>query len=165
VVYEILSYLPARDLKTVRLVNRLLSEIGYKNTFWSELCRLKWTEKLCLQTVPVPSPQIPDRTSDDGMDIIDEEEEQNPMALDKYLLSMERFEDHTYDELKPSTLYDLAYCFPAFHLVEGSWLRAFNLVNSHMEVNYLHTTVRKDHFSISDTQWELYNLLNFMKVI
>ena len=64
-VYQILSYLPARDLKTARLVNRLLSGIGKKNIFWSELCRQKWSEKLCLETLPVPSPHVPDTEDSD----------------------------------------------------------------------------------------------------
>jgi hypothetical protein len=153
VVYQILSYLPARDLKTARLVNRLLSGIGKKNIFWSELCRQKWSEKLCLETLPVPSPHIPD--TEDSDDEMYSEEEIEPMDLNTYLLSMKRFEDHTYDELKPRSLHDLAKLFPAFHHIEGSWLFAYNLIEKHFEISYLHTTVRKDHFSISDTQWEL----------
>ena len=85
----------------------------------------------------------------------DEEEAPEPVPLEEYLLSMKDFKEHTYDELKPATLYDLARFFPAFHFVEGSWLRAFNLVLQHMEVSYLNNTVRENHFSISDTQWEL----------
>jgi hypothetical protein len=155
VVYHIFWYLSARDLKAVRLVNRLLARFGGRNIFWSELCRLKWQEKLCLQTLPVPSPLIPERRdSDDEMEDSDMEEE--PMKLDAYLLSIQNFEDHTYDELKSYSLYDLAHLFPAFHLVEGSWLRAYNLVEHHLEISYLHATVRANHCSISDTQWELY---------
>ena len=51
------------------------------------------------------------------------------------------------------TLYDLANRFPAVHLLEGSWLGAYNLVEQRMQIPYLHS-VRKDHFSVSDTQWE-----------
>jgi len=118
---------------------------------------MKWSEKLCLQTIPVPAPHVPDRCSDDddGIEDIDEEQSQ-PMGLDNYLLSMREFQDHTYDELVPKTLYELAYYFPAFHYVEGSWLRGFNLVDQHMEIPHLHATIRRDHYSISDTQWELY---------
>jgi hypothetical protein len=155
VVYHILWYLPARDLKAVRLVNRLLARFGGKNLFWSELCRLKWLQKLCLQTLPVPSPHLPEPCKpNDEMEISDMDVE--PMTLGPYLLSMENFEDHTYDELKPGALYDLAYLFPAFHLVEGSWLHAYNLVERHLEISYLHSTIRANHCSISDTQWELY---------
>jgi hypothetical protein len=147
VIYHVLSYLPARDLKTVRLVNRFLAEIGQKNIFWSDICRLKWSEKLCLTAIPMPAPHIPDPDSD---------EEEEEITLDEYLNSMESPRDHTYDELKPYTLHDLVQRFPAFHYVEGSWLRAYNLVEQHMQLPYLHSTVRADHFSISDTQWELY---------
>ena len=105
----------------------------------------------------MPVPCAPDQCSDedDGIENIDEQET-GTIALSTYLLSMQNFQDHTYDELVPHTLYDLAYYFAAFHHVEGSWLRAFNLVNQHMEIPYLHATVRRDHYSISDTQWELY---------
>lgn len=81
--------------------------------------------------------------------------EEEQMTLDAYLLSIQNFEDHTHDELKPASLHDLAYLFPAFHLVEGSWLRAYNIVEYHLEVPYLHATVRANHCAISDTQWEL----------
>jgi hypothetical protein len=54
------------------------------------------------------------------------------------------------------TLYDVANRFPAFHILEGSWLRAYNLVEQHMQIPYLHSVVRKDRFSVSDIQWELY---------
>jgi hypothetical protein len=157
VVYHILWYLPARDLKTARLVNHRLADLGRRNILWSDLCRIKWSEKLCLQTIPVPAPRVPDRCSDDDIEIQDIDQEQNePMGLDKYLLSMQDFQDHTYDELVPTTLYELAYYFPAFHHIQGSWLRAFNLVEQHMEISYLHATLLRDHYSISDTQWELY---------
>lgn len=156
-VYQVLWYLPAHDLKSVRLVNRLLADIGRQNVFWSDLCRIKWSEKLCLQTIPVPTPRIPCRCpdDDDGMEDIDGEKSE-PVGLDKHLLSMQDFQDHIYDELVPTTLYELAYYFPAFHHVEGSWLRAFNLVDRHMEISYLHATAQRDRYSISDTQWELY---------
>jgi hypothetical protein len=159
VVHQILWYLPARDLKTVRLVNRLLANVGGQNKFWSDLCRIKWSKKLCLQTIPVPTLRVHEQCSDedDGMEDVDEAQGE-PMELDKHLLSMQSFQDHTYDELVPKTLYELAYYFPAFRYVQGSWLRAFNLVDQHMEIPYLHATVRLDHFSISDTQWELYFL-------
>jgi len=101
----------------------------------------------------MPAPQIPDPESDDGI-VSDEDEE---MTLDEYFASMKSLHDHTYDELKPYTLYDLANRFPAFHLLEGSWLRAYNLVEQHMQIPYLHSVVRKDHFSVSDTQWEFYS--------
>jgi hypothetical protein len=159
VVYHILSYLPARDLKTIRLVNRLLAQLGQKNTFWSDLCRIKWSEKLCIETIPVPSPHIPQRNDYDDCDMTDIEdvtEPSSPITLESHLLSMQCFEDHTYDELVPKSLFELVSFFPAFNLVEGSWLRAYNLVDQHMEIPYLHSTVRSDYFSISDTQWELY---------
>ena len=152
-VYHILSYLPARDLKTARLVNRFLAQIGVENFFWSPLCHEKWSEKLCLCTLPVPSHHVPEPDSDDEMDSDDEDVE--PMSLDEYLLTMENFNDHTYDELKPATLWDLATFFPAFKLVEGSWLRAYNLVQKNFSIPYLHATVRADHYAVSDTQWEL----------
>jgi hypothetical protein len=158
VLYHILSFLPARDLKTVRLVNRLLSDIGRKNIFWSDLCREKWSEKLCLQTMPMPSPHVPEPPSDDEWDgpaRLDEAMEIDT-SLEAHLLSMKNFEKHTYDELKAYTLYDLAYYFPAFHCVEGSWLQAYNLVNHHFEISYLCARVREDHYTVSDTQWELY---------
>lgn len=159
-VYQILSYLPARDLKTVRLVNRFLAQVGIENFFWSELCRLNWSEKLCLRTLPVPSPHIPEPDSDDEgyrYDAQEEDEEEvEPIPLDQHLLSMDNFYDHTYDELKPATLWDLATFFPAFKLVEGSWLRAYNLVKKNFSVPYLHASVRADHYAVSDTQWELY---------
>ena len=151
-VYHILWFLPARDLKTVRLVNRLLGRLGAENLFWSELCRLKWSEKLCLQTIPVPSPDIPEPDSDDPVDSDDEEE---PMTLEEYLSSMEDFRNYTYSELKSATLWELATFFPAFTLVEGSWLQAYNLVEKNFSIRYLHATLRADHYSISDTQWEL----------
>jgi hypothetical protein len=154
VVYQVLSYLPARDLKTLRLVNRFLAAIGGKNTFWSELCRLKWSEKLCLKTIPMPSPHIPDPESDDDMH--DTNEDVGEITLDEYFDSIESPQDHVYDELKPYSLWDLAQRFPAFHCLEGSWLRAYNLIEQHMQIPYLHNTVRTDNFSISDTQWELY---------
>lgn len=156
-VYQIVAYLPARDLKSLRQVNKFLAQVGLKNMFWSELCKLKWSETLCLESLPVPSPHIPERDpEDEWMTDYDEEQEVvEPVPLEQYLLTMKDFKEHTYDELKPATLYDLAHFFPAFHLLEGSWLRAYNLVIKHMEQPYLHATVRADHFSISDTQWEL----------
>ena len=157
VVHHILSYLPARDLKTIRLVSRLLAHAGRKNTLWSDLCRTKWSEKLCLQTIPVPSPHVAQQDSDDMNDDVKAQESEPPMSIEEYLLSMENFSDHTHDELKSETLHNLAQFFPAFTLVEGSWLRAYNLVERHMEISYLHATVRKDQYSISDTQWELYH--------
>jgi hypothetical protein len=100
----------------------------------------------------MPSSRVPDKdfTSDY------EDEDEKPIELEEYLLTMERFEDHTFDELEPKSLYELAWYFPAFTIVQGSWLYAYNLVQRHLEVPYLHSTVRKDEFSISDTQWELY---------
>jgi len=156
VVFHILSFLPARDLKTIRLVNRLLAHIGRKNVFWSELCREKWSEKLCLQTLPMPSQPIPEATSDDELDGLAEDTHMT-RSLESHLLSMRKFENHTTDELIPYTLYDLAYYFPAFHYIEGSWMRAYNLVNQHMEVSYLCARFREDPYTVSDTSWELYS--------
>src|SRR5579862_9544508 len=113
VICHILTYLPARDLKTVRLVNRLLSRVGRENIFWSELCRSKWSEKLCLETLPMPHPSMPE-PSDDDMDIT--EEEIDIPTFEEHLKAIKSFEDHTFDEFKPKRLYDLAYLFPAFHL-------------------------------------------------
>jgi hypothetical protein len=101
----------------------------------------------------MPSPHIPDPESDDDMQDTEDVEE---MTLDEYFDSIESPQDHVYDELKPYSLWDLAQRFPAFHCLEGSWLRAYNLVEQHMRIPYLHNAVRADHFSISDTQWELY---------
>jgi len=151
VVCQILTYLPARDLKTVRLVNRLLAKIGRENIFWSELCRHKWSERLCLETLPMPHPQTPQQSEDD-MDI----EKPELPTFEEHLKNMDCYEDHIFDEFKPHRLYDLAYLFPAFQLVEGSWLRAYNLVEQHMQIPYLHATVRQNAYSVSDTQWELY---------
>jgi len=161
VVFHILSFLPARDLKTVRLVNRLLADIGRKNVLWSELCREKWSEKLCLQTLPMPSPHIPEATSDDTLDrlVPPAEDIDLDRSLESHLLSMRKFENHTDDELRPYSLHDLAYYFPAFHCVEGSWMLAYNLVNQHMQISYLCARVREDPYAVSDTQWELYRLL------
>lgn len=164
-VCHILTYLPARDLKTIRLVNHFLAQVARKNIFWSELCRIKWSEKLCLETIPVPTPHVPERTDKhDDCEVmdIDDEEEIQPMGLVAYLSSMENPEEHTYDELVPKSLYELAYFFPAFNIIEGTWLRAYNLIDQHMEIPYLHSTVRCNHFSVSDTQWELYLFLLFM---
>lgn len=69
---------------------------------------------------------------------------------------MTNFGDHTYDELKPATLWEIAHFFPAFSLLEGSWMRAYNMIEQHFEVSYLHSVVRQDCFAVSDTQWELY---------
>ena len=140
----------------MRLVNRFLAQIGIENFFWSELCRLNWSEKLCLRTLPVPSPHIRSPTSSDDERDSDDEEEQEDVPLSQYLLSMEDFYDHTYDELKPATLWDLATFFPAFKFVEGSWMRAYNLVRRNFSIPYLHASVRADHYAVSDTQWELY---------
>jgi hypothetical protein len=156
VVYQILWYLPARDLKTIRLVNRLLASIGKNNIFWTDLARLKWSEKLCLTTLPLPSPTAPSPPSSlYEMDTLEPEE---PLPdTQTYLREMQNFGDHTYDELKPCTLWDLAHFFPAFILLEGSWLRAYNMIEQHFEVSYLHAMVRQDVFAVSDTQWELYS--------
>ena len=145
-VYQILWYLPARDLKTIRLVNKLLSTIGRNNIFWSSLSQLKWSQKLCLTTLPVPSPSLPP-DDDDAKGVADTE---------TYLREMTNFGDHTYDELKPATLWEIAHYFPAFTVLEGSWMRAYNLIEQHFEVGYLHSVVRRDCFAVSDTQWELY---------
>lgn len=165
-VYQILRYLPARDLKTIRLVNKLLSRIGRNNLLWSSLARQKWSEKLCLTTLPLPSPSLPDPSSDDEMTTCgpntSDDVNNNTNNVDHtpdtetYLREMQDFADHTYDELKPYSLWELAHWFPAFVMVEGSWLRAYNLVEQHLEVGYLHSVVRRDSFSVSDTQWELY---------
>lgn len=149
-VYHILSYLPVRDLKAIRLVNPVLGDIGRKNVLWSELCRLKWADKRCLETIPVPA--APPASSEDQKN--EKDAERN--VLHAHLLSMKDFKDHVFDELVPQTLYNLALFFPAFHVVEGSWLAAYNLVEHHMNISYLHDTVRTNEYSISDTQWELY---------
>ena len=100
----------------------------------------------------MPHPSMPE-PSDDDMDITEEEIDIPP--FEEHLKSIKSFEDHTFDEFKPKRLYDLAYLFPAFHLIEGSWLRAYNLVEQHMQIPYLHATVRHNAYSVSDTQWEL----------
>src|ERR1700737_3368393 len=86
VVYHIFSYLLPRDLKTVRLVNCFLANIGGKNSLWSELCRLKWSEKLCLQTIPMPALHTPDPDSEDDCQTQVEEE---TMSLHETLTSMD----------------------------------------------------------------------------
>jgi hypothetical protein len=104
----------------------------------------------------MPSHQILETASDDDVIPVDPDDDENrEMTLDEHLESMTAVEDHTFDELMPYTLFDLAQRFPAFHLVEGSWLRAYNLVEQHMEIPYLHATTRRDHYAVSDTQWEL----------
>jgi hypothetical protein len=159
VVYHLLWYLPARDLKTIRLVNKLLSQIGKKNLFWSVLCRQKWSEKLCLTTLPLPSATVPDpedSSSSSEMDTSDPADVRTIPDTETYLRDMTDFQEHTYDELKPHCLWDVAQYFPAFTLLEGSWMRAYNLVERHFEISYLHSVVRQDPFAVSDTQWELY---------
>ena len=150
VIYQILSYLSARDLKAVRLVNRFLSGVGGQNSLWSEVCRMKWSEKRCLMTIPVPTPFVPD-PEEEMEDVYPAE----PIKLDKYLLSMENITKHRSDQLRGATLHELACYFPAFHLVDGSWMAAYNLVEKHMRIAYLHATVKGNHFAISNTQWEL----------
>ena len=103
----------------------------------------------------MPSPRVPNE--DDYLSANSCRDEEEGMALETYLMSMEKFDNHTNDELKPKTLYELAWVFPAFHSVEGSWLFAYNLVLKHFEIRYLHSSLRKDQFSISDTQWKLYS--------
>ena len=160
-VYQILWYLPARDLKTIRLVNKLLSQTGKKNLFWSDLCRLKWSEKLCLTTLPLPCPTIPDLETSSEMDTSDSSDDLDTVQdTPTYLRAMTNFLDHTFDELKPHSLWELAHYFPAFTVVEGSWMRAYNLIERHLEISYLHSVVRKDPFAVSDTQWELYHPQN-----
>jgi hypothetical protein len=151
---HVLTYLPARDLKTMRLVNRLLAKVGRENIFWSELCRFKWSEKLCLETLPMPHPTgpEPDEMEDEKM------EAKVEIPFEEYIQSMKSFEDHTFDEFKPKSLHELTRFFPAFHLVEGSWMRAYNLVEQHMQIPFLHATLRNDPYSVSDTQWELYSI-------
>ena len=137
----------------MRLVNHFFADAGRKNILWNGLCQRKWSEKLCLTTLPLPWPRIPDHDNTDSEIPVDTME---PMSFEKHMLSMEQFEDHAYDMLRPAKLYDIAKWFPAFHCIEGSWMRAYNLVEQHMEIPYLHATMRKDQYSISDTQWELY---------
>jgi hypothetical protein len=121
---------------------------------------VEWSEKLCLQTLPMPSPPVPKPSSDDEMQDLQcsDEDMEIDTSLEAHLLSMQKFENHTSDDLKPYTLYDLAFYFPAFHFVEGAWMRAYNLVNQHMEIPYLHACLRANRFTVSDTQWELYSL-------
>ena len=83
------------------------------------------------------------------------EVEMEKPTFEEHMKSMERYEEHTFDELNPMRLYDLVQYFPAFQLVEGSWMRAFNLVEQHMRIPFLHATVRNNAYSVSDTQWEL----------
>lgn len=85
-----------------------------------------------------------------------DDEGSEPISFEGHLLSMRDFTDHTDDELKPATLYQIAKWFPAFHVIEASWMMAYNLVERHMEIAYLHATVKANQYSISDTQWELY---------
>lgn len=73
-----------------------------------------------------------------------------------YLRDMTDFSEHTFDDLKPHSLWEVAHYFPAFTVLEGSWMRAYNLIERHFEVSYLHSVVRQDSFAVSDTQWELY---------
>lgn len=153
-IYHILSYLPARDLKTIRLVNKILSQLGQKNTFWSNICSSKWSEKLCLTTLPLPSATLPSHDDDEDDEMTEDIEIETP-TIEEYLSTMTNFPEHTYDELKPGTLHSITTLFPAYTLVEGSWMRAYNLIERNMSVTYLYQTVRRDNYSISDTQWEL----------
>ena len=81
-----------------------------------------------------------------------------PTSFEEYFRSMKEreFGNYIFDVLKPRALFDLAKYFPAYEVIEGSWFRAYNLIERHLKVAYFHSTVLSNRYSVSDTQWELY---------